>query len=294
MLRKKIGILSVACMLATTNFLQAQQVSSTATATKEQIATRTEKYLKGLQLVTDAKSIAKADSVTEAREIQNSAITFLSSNLVKMHPTIFHQEIEMSKFKLVADKYVDADYVIKAQVMREATAEETKQNIEAFRAVIEEVTPRSIERDKIFAEQLNQPAPHFSVTDVDGNTYDLAALKGKVVVLNFWFIGCAPCKREMPELNELVAKYKGKDVVFLAFEVNNNEPGKVKMVARGFDYTQIPSTRKEGDVASRYRIKTYPTSYVIDQAGIVRYGLGGYNPFRLPEIDSTIESLLKP
>ncbi|TDQ77906.1 TlpA family protein disulfide reductase [Sphingobacterium yanglingense] len=290
---KKIGILSVATVLATANFLHAQEVGGT-TATKEQIETRKNKYLQGLQRLTDTESIAKADSITAAREIQNSAITFLSHDLVKMHPTIFYQEIDMSKFKLIADKYVDKDFVIKAQVMREATPVEYERNVAEFKAIINQVTPQSIERDQIIANQMGKAAPHFSVTDVDGVKYDLAELKGKIVVLNFWFIGCGPCKREMPELNELVEKYKGKDVVFLAFEVNNNEANKVKMIARDFHYTQVPSTRKEGDVANRYQIKVYPTSYVIDQKGIIRFGLAGYNPFRLPELDNTIQTLLKP
>ncbi len=43
------------------------------------------------------------------------------------------------------------------------------------------------------------------------------------MVLNFWFIGCAPCRVEMPGLNQLVSEFKGKDVVFIAFATDAAE-----------------------------------------------------------------------
>jgi hypothetical protein len=89
----------------------------------------------------------------------------------------------------------------------------------------------------------------------------------------------------------MVEKYKSKDVVFLAFEVNDNPPAKVKMITmNSFNYIQIPS--KRNDVESKYKVQTYPTSYVIDQSGIIRFGMAAYNPFKLPELDKTIEKLL--
>src|ERR687893_223477 len=59
-------------------------------------------------------------------------------------------------------------------------------------------------------------APAFSLTSMDGKKFELASLRGKVVVINFWFTGCPPCIEEMPKLNELVEKFKDKDVVFIA------------------------------------------------------------------------------
>lgn len=61
-----------------------------------------------------------------------------------------------------------------------------------------------------------KPAPDFELTSMDGKTFKLSELRGKVVVLNFWFAGCPPCRSEIPKLNALVEKYKDKDVVFIA------------------------------------------------------------------------------
>jgi len=63
-------------------------------------------------------------------------------------------------------------------------------------------------------DQVGSDAPDFSAVDMNGNSYSLGILKGKVVVINFWFVECKPCVIEMPELNEIVEKYKSEEVVF--------------------------------------------------------------------------------
>src|SRR5262249_22380761 len=60
------------------------------------------------------------------------------------------------------------------------------------------------------------PAPQFKVSSLDGKTFDLKSLRGKVVVLNMWFIGCGPCREEIPKLNDVVREFKNRGVVFLA------------------------------------------------------------------------------
>jgi len=57
----------------------------------------------------------------------------------------------------------------------------------------------------------------FKSTDINNKKINLKDEKGKIIVLNFWFIDCAPCRMEMPDLNDLVEKYKGNDsVLFIA------------------------------------------------------------------------------
>lgn len=294
MLRKKILGSLILAALFTTGPLHAQTSSGSSiqsTATTGEMEARKAKYLTGLQKVNSDKELHYADSLTNARGYSESDIICLSTEYQKTHPYIFKSLIDQSEYNLTTDTYVDSAFVIRAKVARAATKAEHDKALEEFRKLIETKTPESIERDKIIASQMDKPAPLFTVADVDGVKYDLSELKGKVVVLNFWFIGCAPCKREMPELNRLVEKYKSKNVVFLAFEVNDNSPEKVKAIANGnFNYTMIPSKRTE--VAKQYQVKTYPTSYVIDQSGVIRFGLAAYNPFKLPEMDKTIEKLL--
>src|SRR6185437_10738112 len=58
------------------------------------------------------------------------------------------------------------------------------------------------------------PLPDFSFKDINGNAISLQKLKGKPIVINFWFTACVPCIEEMPALNELKDKFKNSDVVF--------------------------------------------------------------------------------
>jgi len=51
-------------------------------------------------------------------------------------------------------------------------------------------------------------------------TYSLSSLKGKIFVINFWFLECKPCVIEIPELNKIVEKHKSEEVLFLAFAMN--------------------------------------------------------------------------
>lgn len=63
---------------------------------------------------------------------------------------------------------------------------------------------------------LGKPLPSFSLKTMDGEIIDNNAIKGKVMVLSFFSIYCAPCIAELPGLNKLVAEYKKKGVVFLS------------------------------------------------------------------------------
>src|SRR4051794_23566299 len=65
-------------------------------------------------------------------------------------------------------------------------------------------------------------APPFLLKDLEGRGYDLAALRGKVVLINFWATWCEPCRQEMPSIERLTQKLGGKPFVVLA--VNLDEP----------------------------------------------------------------------
>jgi len=131
---------------------------------------------------------------------------------------------------------------------------------------------------------LNKPAPGFVVTDINGKSHSLFELKGKVVVLNFWFIACKPCVNEMARLNEIKAEYESRKVVFLALSTDKKEAVQSFIKTHQFSYTIIPQAAK---IADRYQVYAYPASVVIDTKGIIRFiQIGG------PDIEHTLPAAI--
>lgn len=133
-------------------------------------------------------------------------------------------------------------------------------------------------------------AASFSGTSLDGVKYDLAGLKGKIVVLNFWFIGCGPCRAEMPGLNELVREFKDKNVVFLSFASDEPEELREFLKTKPFDYKIVPSAF---DVNRAYRVNVWPTHILIDPEGNVAMRLVGGSENRHKELRKLIERMLE-
>jgi peroxiredoxin len=122
---------------------------------------------------------------------------------------------------------------------------------------------------------LNKPAAEFAFKAINGKLYSLSDLKGKVVVLNFWYTQCGGCIAEMPDLNELKKSYNAKDVVFLAITFDDNAKIGIFLTKHQFDYTIIPNAKK---MCNDYDIHEYPVSVVIDRNGVSKYinsGIGG-------------------
>mgnify|MGYP001954819145 CR=1 FL=1 len=136
----------------------------------------------------------------------------------------------------------------------------------------------------------NKSAPIFAKLDMENLGFNLSETRGKIVVLNFWFIGCMPCLIEIPELNEVVEKYKDQDVVFVALALDEKEQLIPFLQRTPFDYSVIPSAR---GIAQRYNIEGYPTHLLIDREGKVQYYNKGYNGAVVSILDKKIEGLLK-
>lgn len=194
-------------------------------------------------------------------------------------------EVLMSP-EYVLDFYVDENKKIKAGTLRMATEEE-KQAMEAM--VVDAESAMEARMGDMGNNFTAKPATPFSVKDIKGNEYSLNSLKGKVIVMNFWFIGCKPCQQEIPELNELVEKYHGKDVVFLGFALDKKSRLENFLKKKPFHYNIIPGSKLD----SSYEVYGYPTHVVINQNSEIVWRTSGLSSITVSMLDNTIESLTK-
>jgi len=125
-------------------------------------------------------------------------------------------------------------------------------------------------------------APNFSLKNSAGQVVELAKLRGKVVVVNFWATWCHPCQKEIPDLSKLYDQYKGK-VMILGVMADN--PGDSDLLNFQSDYMMsYPVVRANSDlnVAFNYP-QSLPTTFVFDKTGrrVGRPRIGAISPTEL-------------
>lgn len=130
----------------------------------------------------------------------------------------------------------------------------------------------------------------FKEKDMNGNKFNLKELKGKVVVLNFWFINCPPCKQEIPDLNDMKASFAEKDVVFIAVALDEKYDLETFLKATPFNYNIIDNGRY---IANEYRITAYPTHVVVDKEGIIKFHTSGLALNTVKWLKKSIDEALK-
>lgn len=138
-------------------------------------------------------------------------------------------------------------------------------------------------------------APQFALAGMDGQTYDLTQLRGKVVLVTFWSTRCNICHSELPNLNRLAQRYRGQPVMFLALTMDNESKVSAYLKSNEFDFTIVPNSfgavLQYADRDSSGNIAMgFPAYFLIDQNGVVRAKSSGWD--KTPNIDAQIGRLL--
>jgi peroxiredoxin len=114
-----------------------------------------------------------------------------------------------------------------------------------------------------------QKASDFTLTGLDGKSYTLSKLRGKVVMLDFWATWCGPCRIEMPHVQKLHSEFKTKGLV--VFGVNYGETStRVKpfIAKNAYDFTILMDSNQE--VGGHYQVNGIPALFIIDKDGVIR------------------------
>ncbi len=198
--------------------------------------------------------------------------------------------------------FVDDKNTIKAIKFRKATMEERKNapnmastsvNAEDAGSTMASSSSKlsiDFENNSLRDKLVGTKARDINVIDINANKFNMAEAKGKVVVLNFWYVECMPCREEMPLLNKLVDAYKGQDVEFIGVATNNRESLIKFLKTKEFKYRIISNGLS---IANTWDVSGFPTNVVIDKKGKIIFVESGYVEGIDAKIKAKIEEALK-
>jgi len=116
------------------------------------------------------------------------------------------------------------------------------------------------------APVVGQPAPDFALRTVDGELRRLSDLRGKVVWVNFWATWCAPCKKELPDIQALYDERRADGLEVVAINVKEDAAdARAFFEARGLTLPLLLDSA--GTVYDQYRLQGLPDSFFVDREG---------------------------
>ncbi len=135
-------------------------------------------------------------------------------------------------------------------------------------------------------------APDFTLKSRSGENIKLSELRGEVVMVNFWASWCAPCRQEMPLLEELHERYSDLGFTLLGVNVEEDSSAALDMLK------EIPVTfpvlfDNRNTVSKLYNVVAMPTTVILDRDGTVRYVHKGFLPGYEDEYRQQVKELIR-
>ena len=116
---------------------------------------------------------------------------------------------------------------------------------------------------------VGQPAPPITGTTLDGATFDLKALAGRPVVINFWGPSCVPCREEFPLLEGKLTQHAGDGLAVVGILTDDPPDGAKAFIAdHGATWPTVVDPGKA--IKSAYLVAARPQTYFVDRAGVLR------------------------
>jgi peroxiredoxin len=118
---------------------------------------------------------------------------------------------------------------------------------------------------KLAQDETDVARADFTLNDLNGKTYKLSDLRGKVVLLNFWATWCPPCRREMPDLDKLNARFGKSGLVVLS--ISDEDKAKVAPFIASSGYRPVVLLDPGDVVEKQFHIEGIPKTFLFDRSG---------------------------
>ncbi len=152
--------------------------------------------------------------------------------------------------------------------------------------------PQSAQAAKAFPRS-GFSAPDFTLSTLDGGSAALSDYRDSVVVVNFWASWCPPCKKEMPAIQAVASAYPADELTILGVNsTSQDDLANVQAFVTDYGLSFPILLDKTGEVSHLYQVQALPTTFFIDQEGVIQKVIYG-GPLSEALIRAEIDRLLE-